>query len=217
LFIEAFLKFHVVVGSFAPRQLKLGQLKLHNLKVEKTMKKIILVLMVVFACFSIGSAQSGKPATAKEKKDLFQLISKNDEGVVQGIKDGGLVAANLAKELSVKKIDLNKDGQPEYLAGLEDSYFCGAHGNCPTWVYRKTGGEYRLLLVVNGETLALDKTSTNKFRDLRSEGSNSAFESSGTVFKFDGNTYKESECYTVTYNEKNKKGKKAVVKCGDGN
>ena len=35
------------------------------------MKKITLTLMIVFACFSIGSAQSGKPATAKE---IFAFI-----------------------------------------------------------------------------------------------------------------------------------------------
>ncbi|HLM61843.1 MAG TPA: hypothetical protein VK308_13640, partial [Pyrinomonadaceae bacterium] len=65
--------------------------------------------------------------------------------------------------------------------------------------------------------LTLEKTSTNNFRDLRLEGSNTAFESSGTVYKFDGNTYKESECYTITYTEKDKKGKKAATKCGEGN
>ena len=67
------------------------------------MKKFTLMLMIVFACFSIGSAQSSKKVTAKEKKDLFQLISKNDAAVVEGIKDGGLVAANLVKQMSIKK------------------------------------------------------------------------------------------------------------------
>lgn len=181
------------------------------------MKKLMLALMVVFACFGIDMAQSGKKATAQEKKDLFQLISKNDAMIVDGIKDGGLVADNLAKAMIVKKIDLNKDGQPEYIVIIEDTYLCGAHGNCPNYVYRKTGGEYQLLVVANGETLTLEKTSTNKFRDLRSEGSNSAYESSGTIFKFDGNTYKESECYTITYSEKDKKGKKTGMKCPEGN
>ena len=179
------------------------------------MKKFTLTLMIVFACFSIGSAQASKKVTAQEKKDLFQLISKNDAGVAQSIKDGGLKAANLAKQMSVKKIDLNKDGQPEYIAILEDTYLCGAHGNCPNFVYRKTGGEYQLLLVTNGETLTLEKTSTNKFNDLRSEGSNSAFEMSGTVFKFDGNTYKESVCYTRTYAKKGNKSKTVTIKCSE--
>jgi hypothetical protein len=181
------------------------------------MKKFMLALMVVFACSGIGLSQSGKQATAQEKKALFQIISKNDATVAEGIRDGGLVADNLAKELSVKKIDLNKDGQPEYIAVIEDVNLCGAHGNCNNWVYRKTGSEYQLLLVTNGEKITLEKTSTNKFRDLRSEGSNSAFEGFGTIFKFDGNAYKESECYTITSDAKGKKGKKTVIKCEEGN
>ena len=181
------------------------------------MKKFILALMVVFACFSIGLAQSGKKATAQEKKDLFQLVSKNDAMIADAIKDGTLKASNLAKGMSVKKIDLNKDGQPEYIVVIENGYLCGAHGNCTNRVYRKTGSEYQQLLAENGEILTLEKTSTNEFRDLRLEGSNTAFESSGTVYKFDGNTYKESECYTITFTEKDKKGKKVATKCGEGN
>jgi hypothetical protein len=177
------------------------------------MKKIILALMVVFACFSIGLAQSGKKATAQEKKDLFQLVSKNDAMIADTIKDGTLKAANLAKGMSVKKIDLNKDGQPEYIVVIENVYLCGAHGNCTNRVYRKTGSKYQELLAENGEMLTFEKTSTNKFRDLRLEGSNTAFESSGRVFKFDGNTYKASECYTVTSDGTGKKGKKTVFNC----
>ncbi len=181
------------------------------------MKKIILALTVVFACFSVGLAQSGKMTTAQEKKDLFQLISKNDEMIADAIKDGTLKAADLAKVMSVKKIDLNKDGQPEYIAVIQNGFLCGAHGNCTNHVYRKSGSEYQELLAENGEMLTLEKTSTNKFRDLRLEGSNTAFEGSGTVYKFDGNAYKESECYTVTSDGTGKKGKKTVFKCEEGN
>lgn len=181
------------------------------------MKKYMLAMMILFACSSIGWTQSGKKAAAQEKNDLVQLISKNDEMVKSALSDGGVTAANLAKKMSLKKIDLNKDGQPEYIVLLMDTYFCGAHGNCPNWVYRKTGGEYQLLLTASGETLTLEKTSTNKFRDLRSEGSNSAFEGSGTVFKFDGNTYKEGECYTVTSDGKGKREKKTIIECVEGN
>lgn len=179
------------------------------------MRKFIVALIVVLGCLNVASAQAGKKASVQEKKDLFQLISKNDRMIVDGIKDGGLVANTLAKELSVKKIDLNNDGQPEYIAVIVDPYLCGAHGNCPNWIYRKAGGEYHLLLDANGETLAVEKNSTNKFRDLRSEGSNTAFESSGTIFKFNGTVYEESECYAITYDQRGKSGKKRVTKCGD--
>ena len=183
------------------------------------MKNIMSAIFVLLAFSSIGMAQKSTSATAQEKKDLFQLISKNDATIVDAIKEGSLTAANLAKDMNVKKVDLNKDGQPEYLVVIQDAYLCGAHGNCTNRVYRKSGNQYQEVLVGSGEMLTLEKTSSNKFRDLRLEGSNTAFEGSGTVFKFDGHTYKASECYTVTSDGNGKKGKmkKTVVKCEEGN
>ena len=179
----------------------------------------MLALMVMVTCGGIGMAQSSKNATAQEKKDLFQLISKSDVMMADAIKDGSLKAANLTKQMSVKKLDLNNDGRPEYIVVIQDGFLCGAHGNCTNRVYRKAGSEYQELLADNGEMITFEKTYTNKFRDLRLEGSNTAFEGSGTVFKFDGDTYKASQCYTVTSDGNGKKGtmKKTIVKCEAGN
>ena len=52
--------------------------------------------------------------------------------------------------MSVKKIDLNKEGQPKYIVVVQDVFFCGAHGNCTNRVFRKSGSEYQEFLAENG-------------------------------------------------------------------
>ena len=102
------------------------------------MRKITLALMLVFGCCGLGLAQKGKQATAQEKNDIFQLILK-DKNVSEAMADMEGGEKELAKSLSVEKKDFNQDGQPEYLATLENGFMCGAHANCPHWIYRKTG------------------------------------------------------------------------------
>ena len=174
------------------------------------MKKITLALMFVLGCCGIGFAQKSKQATAQEKKDIFQLILK-DKNVSEALPDLEGGEKELAKSLSVEKKDLNKDAQPEYLATLDNGNLCGAHANCPRWVFRKTGDGYQLLLAAAGQQLKTQKTLSNKFFDLRSDGSNSAFESSYSIYKFDGNEYKATDCFTV--NNEQKKPKTSRVQC----
>lgn len=174
------------------------------------MKKITLVLMFVLGCCGIGLAQKNMQATAQEKKDIFQLILK-DKDVSEALPniEGG--EKELAKSLSVEKKDLNKDASPEYFATLDNGYLCGAHANCPRWVFRKAGGGYRLLLTTAGQQLTAQKTLSNKFFDLRSDGSDSAFETSYSIYKFNGSAYKATDCFTV--NNEGKKPKTTRVQC----
>lgn len=174
------------------------------------MKKIILALMFVFVCSGLGLAQKGRKATAQEKKDLFQLILK-DKSVSESLPDMGISEKELSKFLIVEKKDLNKDGKMEYLATLDNAYMCGAHANCPHWVFRKTGDSYKLLLAAAGQLLTPQKNLSNKFFDLRSDGSSSAVESSYEIYKFDGKEYKATDCFTVDHSQK--KPKTTRVQC----
>lgn len=172
--------------------------------------------LIGFACFNMVSAQTGKQAAVKEKAALIQLVLQDKEVQEARTGEGGLSVAAITKGIIVKKIDLNKDGQPEYLVTLEEEHLCGAHANCPAWVYRKTGGEYQLLLRTFGQQLLLERTSTNSFRDLRSEGASSAFETDFSIYKFDGNKYQAKACYSRTYSAKGRKPKIAPIKCEEG-
>ncbi|MDX6695878.1 MAG: hypothetical protein QOF02_3481 [Blastocatellia bacterium] len=176
--------------------------------------KNVLLAVCLLTFSSITFAQKKKTATqpiAQEKQEIFQLIKKDDE-VSQYLKDAPADAGNLMQSLTIKKMDLNSDGQPEYVAVIEPQ-FCGAHGNCPHWIYRKTGGEYNLLLRTIGQELKLEKTSTKKFRDLRSSGSSSASEYNWTIYKFDGKTYKSDRCFTQISTEGKRKPKITSQKC----
>lgn len=151
-------------------------------------------------------AQSSKKVTTQEKKDLFQLILKNDKEVSEHISEPHWGADKAAKGMSVEKTDLNNDGQPEYIVAMENVFTCGALANCPDFVYRKTGSEYQLLLRTFGRELSWEKTSTNKFLDLRSEGGNTAADGSFTIYKFDGSKYQANKCFNRIY-ATNKGGK----------
>lgn len=90
------------------------------------------------------SEKSVTQVDAQEKQEIFQLIKKDAE-VSAFLKDAPDKAGNLTKSLTVRKMDLNADGQPEYVAVIEDGVLCGAHANCPHWIYNKKGGKYNLL------------------------------------------------------------------------
>ena len=169
------------------------------------MKKIIFALMIGFVCFNIGLAQSSK-VTAQEKNDLFQLILKNDKKISENVNNAD--TDKMAKAMSVEKIDLNKDGQAEYIVVMDNG-----ERNTPLLVYQKTAGEYKLLLRSFGQMLTQLKTSTKKFRDLRGEGSNSSSERGFDIFKFDGDKYQATKCYTETYQGNGKKVKTTITKC----
>ncbi|MDT4954715.1 MAG: hypothetical protein QOJ02_2853 [Acidobacteriota bacterium] len=190
---------------------------------EKMKTKLVLLStslsvfgLIGFAGFNLVSAQTGKQATVKEKAALTQLVLQDKEVKEAMTGEGGLSVDDITKGIIVKKIDLNKDGQPEYLVTLEVGYFCGAHANCPDWVYRKTGGEYQLLLRTFGQQLLLQRTSTNSFRDLRSEGASSAFETDFSIYKFDGNKYQAKACYSRIYSAQGRKPKITRIKCEEG-
>jgi hypothetical protein len=176
----------------------------------------IVLLSAILSVFSlIGliylnpvSAQTSKRVTAQEKAALTQLILTDKQ-----VQEEGVSSDAVMKGITVKKVDLNKDGQPEFIVVLGEEMICGAHANCPTWVYRKAGGEYQLLLRTFGQQLLLEKSSTNSFRDLRSEGASSAFETDLSIYKFDGNKYQAKACYSRTYSAKGRKPKIAPIKC----
>ena len=187
----------------------------------KTKLVLLSAILSVFgliglACFNLVSAQTGKQATVKEKAALTQLVLQDKEVKEDMTGEGGPSVAAITQGVIVKKIDLNKDGQPEYLVTLEEGHLCGAHANCPAWVYRKTGGEYQLLLRTFGQQLLLEKASTGGFRDLRTEGASSAFETDFSIYKFDGNKYQAKACYSRTYSGKGRKPKIAPIKCEEG-
>jgi hypothetical protein len=159
----------------------------------------------MLAVSSIGFAQSktksSKQVTAQEKKDLFQLISK-DNLLIEMLKRPWMkkVEEKIPQSMVIQKIDLNNDGKREYMIELGGEDFCGSAGNCLNWVYGKKSGEYNLLVSTNTRLLLLEKTSTNKFDDLSTEDRGGDFYTYNVViYKFNGYKYEAKKCFDRVY------------------
>lgn len=121
--------------------------------------------------------------------------------VKQLVRDGDIdssCAKNPAAEvIGVKAIDLNQEGQPEYLVEGQSCACGGADSNCLNWVYRNNNGSYEQILgneLSQGGT-ALDalKTRTNGYLDLGAVaiGANRVV---SITYKFDGQRYRSAKC-----------------------
>ena len=115
--------------------------------------------------------------------------------------------------MTVKKIDLNIDGKPEYMVELSGEKFCGIAGNCLNWIYGKNGRQYNLLLSTNTRSLTLEKTSTRKFRDLRTEDRGDLGTYNIAIYKIDGDKYEAKKCFDNVYVKKGKKWKTVPTVC----
>lgn len=164
------------------------------------MRKFLLASLIVLVCLTTVLSQSRNQATTQEKRGLLLQMARDTAQLNDAIYHslGGFKSA--LKEMRVKKTDLNGDGQPDYIIGLQDEELgmC-MKGNCPRWVYRKSGNGYKSLLSTTSAELSMERTSTNGYRDLRSSHDDAAGEHRVTIYKYDGNQYQESQCYQGKY------------------
>jgi hypothetical protein len=177
------------------------------------MTKVVSAFAAVFVCLGFASAQTGGRAAAREKSELFQLI-KQDAEVAEFLADDPGKAGELTRSMTVRKVDLNRDGRPEYEVVLEEGFICGALGNCPHWIYRKAGGGYELLLRTRAREVSLEKTSTGGYRDLRSSAGDTATQDDFDISKYDGGRYRTTACF-VRDNSR-RRPKVTRVLCADG-
>lgn len=161
--------------------------------------------MAAALCFNPGSAQTRGGATAREKEALFRLIRRDKEFVkllaefANSPAETEELARSSAQTMDVKKVDLNGDGQPEYIAevGGEGGIFCGALANCPRWIYRRTRGGFERIGYDDGSRrLTPRKTSTRGYRDLRALAGSTAIEDAIVIYKYDGSEYRAADCFT---------------------
>ena len=177
------------------------------------MTKVFTALAAVLVCFNYAYAQTrGRASAAREKGELFKLV-KQDEEVAGFLADDPGQAGELPDSVSVRKIDLNGDGRPEYEVVLENGFMCGALGNCPHWIYRKAGGGYELLLRTRARESSPQKTSTRGYRDLRSSAGDTATQDYFDISKYDGGRYKTTACFTR--DNSRRRVKVTLIPCAD--
>ena len=90
-------------------------------------------------------------------------------------------------------IDLNDDGVAEVVAqGMVD---CGATGNCPFWIFRKTKLGYELLLDGEAQTFTIQNSKTNGFHDIVLSTHGSSSSGSLVDYHYDEGAYQQAGCY----------------------
>jgi hypothetical protein len=92
------------------------------------------------------------------------------------------------------EIDLNQDGNKEMVLRT-DAFYCGATGNCRTWVVRKRK-RYEILFDAGViEKIEATNRRTNDFRDLQTRYRLGLYDRALTTAKFDGKKYRIKECF----------------------
>lgn len=101
-------------------------------------------------------------------------------------------------ELRVRKVSL---GDTDGLVVRGTRLLCGATGNCQTWVFRRSNGRWVSMFQYQAPIISAfgfaDKTS-HGIRDLATLAQASAESSAYSVFAFDGDFYREAQCYELS-------------------
>lgn len=106
----------------------------------------------------------------------------------------------VALDTRIKLIDLNADGIPEVVAqGCCLKAGCGATGNCPFWVFRKSASHYGLLLETFGQVFTIESTKTNGFSDIVVGTHDSARQKTLTIYHYRNGGYKDVGCYVADW------------------
>ena len=172
----------------------------------KTLFILASVMVLLFlAAPNQVEAQSKQPkSTLPEITDvrmpeaLAQQIAKDDD--IEKNKSCQMCygdAKSFAEE-TTRSIDLNGDGNPEYLMSN-----CG-NRTCSGWIYREVAGKYEMLFAgYMGDVSSTHPLATvsNGYRDLRNDES----DYTAIILKYDGRHYKRAEClkYKVIYKDRN--------------
>jgi hypothetical protein len=194
------------------------------LRIFATFVTVVVLFTLEPACFSSANVRSLSERQTASNTENFHWDWKESQELKadQSVRDAKLaeqdrkaVATAIADEIrpmmadveikseaELKKkaldtrialIDLNGDGVHEVVA--QAMVGCGATGNCPFWVFRKSKRGYNVILQGEAQTFTVQPSSTNGFRDivLSTHGS---YSSGGlTEYHYGDGVYKDVGCY----------------------
>lgn len=111
--------------------------------------------------------------------------------------------ADCSDLIEIDKIDLNDDGQKEFVIWGRYN-FCGGTGNCALWIYEKKKDKFKQLLQSSayyGESrwFEAQKNKTNGYSNLLLKGHFTAAETTYSFYKFNGRKYVENKCLFEVY------------------
>jgi len=111
-----------------------------------------------------------------------------------------------AEQTRVEFIDLNSDGTQEVIAQLSGDA-CSPTGNCPLYILRKTGTNYRVILEKGAaQTVTVQRTRTNGYFDVVIGMHGSATQQGLFVYQFREGRYRRTHCYNAFFTYLGKDG-----------
>jgi hypothetical protein len=164
--------------------------------------KTVSVMAGVICLLSLAVSQTHHEQR-ESKKDvrskLFKQVLADYPDVRECVEkeEGGSRTAE--ENTTVEEVDLNRDGVTEYQVEMSGPCVCGMV-NCSIYVYRQAATGYESILQdAAGFGLQRLKTSTRGYTDLRVDARDSAAAESQTIYKFDGNRYREASSMLVNH------------------
>ncbi len=169
------------------------------------MIKMIFFLIIILSMVASISAQSQLP------NDLLRQMVSDGLDCPQTMEIG--VEKFASEYLTLKKNDLNRDSQQEFIIYGSGSMMCFGQ-QTHTWIYRKVNNSWKALLIQGSGIVTANKTSSNKFLDitLRSE---KLLDLYVHTYKFDGKHYQL--CSTKWFTRSNANRKFALEQEDKGN
>ena len=173
------------------------------------MKRVMLSAAMLLISAAIISAQS--PRGKVQSKPVRETAASIQKALLGQLASDGEITGkcterfqNASGGISLKAVDLNGDGKPEYLLRLSDDMQskCFGETKATVWCYGKAAtGEYVRLLSADTTDRTIDDFSAKKtvhrgYADLELDMTQGLFLES-VVYRFDGARYREAKRETA--------------------
>jgi len=112
-------------------------------------------------------------------------------------------AADEGADIGIKLLDLNGDHTPEIIAQARGEFWCGATGNCPLLVFRKSGKIYESMLPTGEyyeyQGFTVMQQRSGGYRNLIFNQHESSTRQAVLVYKYRDGKYRPADCYEASW------------------
>jgi hypothetical protein len=164
-----------------------------------------------FAARLLTISESTPPSTPPQKIDWLKDMSANEtflaakltateqKEIIDQVENTSFdTPDSWETELRVRRVSL---GELDGLIIRGTRLLCGGTGNCETWVFRCSPGKWLNMFEQEAPTVSgfgFEQEASGGIKNFLVSANSSATRESRTLFKFDGKTYRPSECYEVS-------------------
>lgn len=135
----------------------------------------------------------------QQREALVDAISAQLEKNYSAGADDGEDFRELALDTAIDSIDLNDDGTGEVIARSLGRFLCSPTGNCPLWVFQKSGSGYRLLLEGFGQRFTIEISTFNHYNDIVISTHGSATSGDLDLYRYEKGGYQYAACYNYNW------------------